>query len=83
MPPAPPCALRRGLVLTEMMMTEHQSGPRRLGRSLAGTRDLILPLLGALAVPRRATTPPRAQWFAPRIRAKNSFIIDYNRRRGV
>jgi len=52
---APPCALRRGLVLTEMMMTEHQSGPRRLGRSLAGTRDLILPLLGVLAVPRRAS----------------------------
>ena len=41
MPLAPPCALRRGLVLTEMMMTEHQSGPRRLGRSLAGTRDLF------------------------------------------
>jgi len=50
-----PCALRRGLVLTEMMMTEHQSGPRRLGRSLAGTRDLILPFLRALAVPRRAS----------------------------
>jgi len=55
MPLAPPCALRRGLVLTEMMVPEHQSGPRRLGRSLAGTRDLILPLLGALAVPRRAS----------------------------
>jgi len=45
-------------MLTEMMMTEHQSGPRRLGRSLAGTRDLILPLL-----PEHAS---RAQWFAPR-----------------
>ena len=57
MPLAPPCALRRGLVLTEMMMTEHQSGPRRLGRSLAGTRDLILPLLGALAVRPEACEP--------------------------
>jgi len=59
-------------VLSEMMMTEHQSGPRRLGRSLAGTRDLILPLLGALAVPRRAS-PERGQnglhrhEFAPKV----------------
>ena len=59
-------------MLTEMMMTEHQSGPRRLGRSLAGTRDLILPLLGALAVPRRAS-PERGRngshrhTFAPKV----------------
>jgi len=40
-------------------------------RSLAGTRDLILPLLGALAVPRCAS--PEGARFAPRIRAKSSF----------
>jgi len=56
-----------------MMVSEHQSGPRRLGRFLAGTQDLILPLLGALAVPRRASregtmarTIPRSR-FAPNV----------------
>jgi len=38
-----------------MMVTEPKSGPRRLGRFLAGTRDWITPLLGALAVPRRVS----------------------------
>jgi len=38
-----------------MTMTVAQSGPRRLGRLLGGARDLTLPLLSAVAVPRRAS----------------------------
>jgi len=53
----------------------------RLSRLLAGTRDLILPSLGALTVSTRASR--EAAMVRATIRAKSSFITDYNRRRGV
>jgi len=52
---------------------------RRLGRFLAGTRDLILPLLGAVAVSRRASREGAMVFafshLAPRSAPKSSFII--------
>jgi len=45
------------VLCSPMMVTDgaQECGPRRLGRFLVGTQDWILPLLGALAVPRRAS----------------------------
>jgi len=71
-----------------MMVTEPQSGLRRfLGRFLAGTRDVFC----HCSVPwqSRGVRAGRAPWFSrfrtsrTTIRAKSSFIIDYNCRRGV